>query len=166
MSSVELTDFKLQHPDIRLRNPHAISTYIGWLNWENVGGQYQGPTSIFNTIAPQLQSQGVATVSLTANLPQYLAISENYSGAYSVLKYILELEEIEIPLDDLKETAETQCKGIIDEARRQTINNPVLSQMVTELESSYDRIAYEEEPGNQMRLPPEVEDFLRQQLEK
>ena len=57
------------------------------------GGQYQGPTSIFNAISSRLQDEGITTVNLMAQMPSHLSLQQpNYNGVYSILNVLSKLE--------------------------------------------------------------------------
>ena len=124
---------------------------------ENFGGQYQGPTSILNTISIRLQQEGIATASLIANLPGYLGNFDNYRGAHSLLKFLSELEGFNIPLEPIEAIANNQS----DEINRQMGTNPQFESMVRELELGYDTLINQGESGDQLAL--DVEKFLRRQ---
>ncbi len=117
-----------------------------------VGGQYQGPTSIFNSISTRLQSEGITTVSLIAHMPTYLSLEEpDNNGVFSILNVLSKLEGIEIPLDRLEFAGKQQYDRVTKEVH--------LSQSITalskELENIYDQ---EEETGEEMsQLPPSIQ---------
>ncbi len=117
------------------------------------GGQYQGPTSIFNSISSRLQSEGITTVSLIAHLPTYLSLEEpDNNGVFSILNVLSKLEGIEIPLDRFEIAGKEQYEIVTKEVH--------LSRRLTafskELENIYDQ--REEITEEEMtQLPPNIQ---------
>ncbi|MBI2328934.1 MAG: PAC2 family protein [Chloroflexi bacterium] len=130
---------------------------------ETMGGQYQGPTSIFNTISSKLQSEGITTVSLIAHLPTYFSLQEaDFNGVFSILNVLSKLEGIEIPLERFESVGRQQYDTVSKEVR--------LSQSLTalsqELENIYDQ---EEEKGKEeetTRLPPSIQKAIDEAFDK
>ncbi len=127
-----------------------------------VGGQYQGPTSIFNTISSRLQSEGITTVSLIAHMPTYLSLEEpDNNGVFSILNVLSKLEGIEIPLDRFESVGKQQYDRVTKEVH--------LSQSLTafskELENIYDQ--EEEKTGEEMtQLPPNIQKAIDEAFDK
>jgi len=120
---------------------------------ETVGGQYQGPTSIFNTISSKLQSEGIATASFIAHLPTYLSLQEpDYNGVFSILNVLSKLEGIEIPLDHFESAGKQQYDRVTKEMHL----SQDLAALSKELENIYDQEEEntEEEMG---QLPPHIQ---------
>ena len=117
------------------------------------GGQYQGPTSIFNSISTRLQSEGITTVSLIAHLPTYLSLEEpDNNGVFSIFNVLSKLEGIKIPLDRFKSAGKEQYDGVTKEILR----SQKLTAFSKELEDIYDR--EEEITGGEMtQLPPNIQ---------
>ena len=120
---------------------------------ETVGGQYQGPTSIFNSISSRLQSEGVTTVSLVAHMPIYLSLEEpDNNGVFSILNILSKLEGIEIPLDRF----ETAGKQQYDKVTKEVHLSQRLTALSKELEHIYDQD--EEKTEEEMpQLPPNIQ---------
>ena len=127
-----------------------------------VGGQYQGPTSIFNTISSKLQSEGIATVSLIAHLPTYFTLQEpDYNGVFSILNVLSKLEGIEIPLDRFESAGKQQYDKVTKEVHR----SRHLTTLSHELENIYDQ--REEETGEEMtQLPPSIPKAIDEAFDK
>jgi len=126
------------------------------------GGQYQGPTSIFNAISPKLQDAGITTVSLIAHMPTYLSLEEpDNNGIFSILKILSKLEGIEIPLDRFESAGKRQYDKVTKEVH--------LSQSIMafskELENIYDR---EEESivEEVTQLPPNIQKAIDEAFDK
>lgn len=129
---------------------------------ETLAGQYQGPTSIFSNISTKLQSEGVTTVSLIANLPSYFDLEgADCNGVYSILKLLSKLEGLEIPLNRFEALGNQQYDGVTREVRM----SKKLSAMVSELENKYDEeedIEKKEEIKTQ--LPPSIQKAINEIL--
>jgi len=121
---------------------------------ETVGGQYQGPTSIFNTISSRLQSEGITTVSLIAHLPTYFSLQESdYNGVFSILSVLSKIEGIEIPLDRL----ESDGKQQYDEVTKEVHLSQSLTALSKELENIYDQEEEKTKEEEMTRLPPSIQ---------
>ncbi len=119
-----------------------------------VGGQYQGPTSIFNSISTRLQSEGVTTVSLIAHLPTYLSLEEpDNNGVFSLLNVVSKLEGIEIPLDHFESAGKKQYERVTKELNR----SQSLTAFSKELENIYDRQEEEINEEDMTQLPPNIQ---------
>jgi len=121
---------------------------------ETVGGQYQGPTSIFNAISSRLQSEGITTVSLIVHLPTYFTLQEpDYNGVFSILKVLSKLEGIDIPLERLESAGKQQYDRVDKEVRL----SPSLTALSKELENIYDQGEEKTEEEEMIRLPPNIQ---------
>ncbi len=118
------------------------------------GGQYQGPTSIFNSISSRLQSEGITTVSLIAHLPTYFSLEgPDNNGIFSILNVLSKLEGIEIPLDRFESAGRQQYDKVTEEVHR----SRRLTAWSNELENIYDR-EVEEKTGEEMtQLPTNIQ---------
>lgn len=120
---------------------------------ETVGGQYEGPTSIFNTLSAKLQSEGMATVSLIAHLPTYFTLQEaDSNGVFSVLNILSRLEGIEIPLGRLKSKGKRQY----DAVPKDMLLSQNLATLLKDLEIIYDQEA-EKADDESIELPPNIQ---------
>jgi len=126
------------------------------------GGQYQGPTSIYNLISARLQNEGITTASLIAHMPTYLSLEEpDNNGIFSILKILSKLEGIDIPLEHFKSAGKRQYDRVTKEVH--------LSQSVMafskELENLYDQ---EEENAleEMIQLPPNIQKAIDEAFDK
>ncbi len=120
---------------------------------ETIGGQYRGPTSIFNTISTKLQSEDITTVSLIAHMPTYLSLQEpDYNGVYSILNVLSKLENIGFPLSHFKSLGRKQYDGIV----RKAPLTPGLAALVRDFEESYD-LEEETVKDEMAELPPNIQ---------
>ena len=129
---------------------------------EIVGGQYQGPTSIFNAISTKLQDEGVTTVSLLAHLPTYFTLQEaDYNGVFSILNVLSKIEGIEIPLERFKSTGKRQYDTVNKEVHQSTS----LTSITNQLENIYDQES-EKAEDEITRLPPSIQKAIDEALGK
>jgi predicted ATP-grasp superfamily ATP-dependent carboligase len=125
--------------------------------------QYEGPTSIFNNISPQLQNEGIATVSLIANLPSYISLQEaDWTGVHSILKLLSKLEGLEIPLRRLEAMGGQQYEGVTREVRA----SEKMAAMVSEFEEQYDQQENKENEEKETKLPPGIQKAINEILDK
>lgn len=130
---------------------------------ETVGGQYQGPTSIFNTISPKLQSEGITTVSLIAHLPTYFTLQEpDYNGVFSILNVLSKLEGIDIPLDRFNSDGKQQYDRVTEEVHL----SQVLPALLKELENIYDHEEEKTKEEEMTQLPPNIQKAIDEALGK
>ncbi|MFC2010398.1 PAC2 family protein [Chloroflexota bacterium] len=117
------------------------------------GGQYRGPTSIFNAISSRLQDEGITTVNLMAHMPSHLALQEpDYNGVYSILNVLSKLEAIEIPLDRIKSKGKRQYEKV----NREVNLSQGLITLSKELEDIYDQ-EEEKTQEDMIQLPPNIQ---------
>ena len=129
---------------------------------EIVGGQYQGPTSIFNAISTKLQDEGVTTVSVLAHLPTYFTLQEaDYNGVFSILNVLSKIEGIEIPLERFKSTGKRQYDTVNKEVHRSTS----LTSITKELENIYDQES-EKAEDEITRLPPSIQKAIDEAFDR
>ena len=130
---------------------------------ETLATQYQGPTSILNTVSLKLQNEGITTITLLANLPTYFSLEgADCNGISSVLNIVSQLEKIEIPLLHFKALGKQQYDGITREVRI----SEKLSTLVRGLEIDYDREeAEEKQPGTKTDLPPSIQKAINEILD-
>ena len=120
---------------------------------ERVGGQYQGPASIFSDISSKLQNEGIATVSLIAHLPTYFTLEvADYNGVFSILSIVSKLEGIEIPLERFESAGKKQYDTVTQEVSL----SRTLTALSKELEGTYDQEA-EKTKEEMPRLPPSIQ---------
>ncbi len=122
---------------------------------ERLTRQYQGPTSIFNTISTKLQSEGITTISLIANLPSYFEVEgPDYNGVHRILQLLSKLEGLEIQLDRFEALGRQQY----DRVTREMNTSKKLSTIVSELENEYDQEeANERKEETKTELPPSIQ---------
>ncbi|MFC2005076.1 PAC2 family protein, partial [Chloroflexota bacterium] len=126
------------------------------------GAQYQGPTSIFNSISSRLQSDGVTTVSLIAHMPTYLSLEEpDNNGVFSILNVLSKLEGIEIPLGRFQSAGKKQYDNVTKEVNR----SQSITDLSKELEDIYDQ--EEEKPREKTtQLPPNIQKAIDEAFDK
>ncbi|MFC2010911.1 PAC2 family protein [Chloroflexota bacterium] len=127
------------------------------------GRQYQGPTSIFNSISSKLQSEGITTVSLIANMPTYFSLEEpDNNGVFSILNALSKLEGIEIPLDRFESAGKRQYDKVTEEVNR----SRRLTSLSNELENMYDQREEEGTGEETTQLPPNIQKAIDEAFNK
>lgn len=127
---------------------------------QTLGRQYQGPTSILNSVSAGLQNEGVATVTIMAHMPSHLSLQEpDYTGVYSVLSVISKLEHIDIPLDRIRSAGKRQY----DRINREVNQSQSLISLSKELEEIYDRDE-EKAEDHTTTLPPNIQKAIDEAL--
>jgi len=127
---------------------------------QKLGRQYQGPTSILNSVSAGLQNEGVATVTIMAHMPSHLSLQEpDYTGVYNVLSVISKLENIDIPIDGIRSAGKRQY----DRINREVNQSQNLISLSKELEEIYDRDE-EKAKDNNTTLPPNIQKAIDEAL--
>ena len=131
---------------------------------ETLARQYQGPTSIFSVISTKLQSEGITTASLIANLPSYFDLEgTDFNGVYSILKLLSKLEGLDIPLDRFEAVGKQQYDTVTTEVHV----SKKLSALVSELENKYDQEETRERQEEiKTQLPPSIQKAINEILGK
>ncbi len=129
---------------------------------QTLGRQYQGPTSILNSVSARLQDEGITTVNIMANMPSHLSLQEpDYTGVYSVLSVISRLEEIDIPLERLRSAGKRQY----DRINKEVSQSQSLLSLSKELEEIYDQDE-EKIVDETIQLPPNIQKAIDEALGK
>jgi hypothetical protein len=124
---------------------------------------YEGPTSIFNNISPQLQSEGIITVNLIANLPSYFNLQEaDWNGVNSILEILSKLEGLEIPLIRLEAMGKRQYDGVTREVHA----SEKMAAMVNTLEEQYDQQEAREQEEKETKLPPGIQKAINEIMDR
>ena len=123
---------------------------------------YEGPTTINYLVNQELQKLGVETASLIVHLPQYAQLEEDFTGMSRLLKALASMYNLPDYLANHKK-GEAQYQDL----SRMVSDNPRLQPVIQQLEANYDsRGAGDQPSGDEPKLAPEVEDFLREMDEK
>lgn len=120
---------------------------------QTFGRQYQGPTSIFNSITQRLTDEGITSVNLMAHMPSHISLQEpDYTGVHRVLSILSGLEDIDIPLEHTRTAGNKQYERVSKEVR----HSPSLTELSKQLEEIYDQ---EEGPLEEdtVELPPSIQ---------
>jgi predicted ATP-grasp superfamily ATP-dependent carboligase len=129
---------------------------------QTLGRQYQGPTSILNSVSSRLQDEGITTANIMAHMPSHLTLQEpDYTGVYSILSVISRLEEIDIPLDRIRSAGKRQY----DRINKEVNQSQSLLNLSKELEEIYDQ---DEETvvDESVQLPPNIQKAIDEALGK
>jgi len=134
-------------------------------------GEVQVPASVSNLLEYRMAQHGHEAVGYTVHVPHYLAQTDYPAAAEALLEQVSRSADLQIPLGDLAEAAESvQTK--IDE---QVQGSPEVAQVVSALESQYDAfvtaqenrslLARDEDLPSGDELGAEFEKFLAQHTE-
>ncbi|UCD08842.1 MAG: PAC2 family protein [Dehalococcoidales bacterium] len=123
---------------------------------QTLGRQYQGPTSIFNTISQKLTDEGITSVNLMTHIPSHISLQEpDFTGVHRILTVLSKLEGIDIPLEKTRTAGNKQYERVSKEVR----NSPSLTELSRQLEEIYDQ---EEGPSEEdtVELPPSIQQAI------
>jgi proteasome assembly chaperone (PAC2) family protein len=74
--------------------------------------RYEGPTGIVGVIHDSLSGSGIASASLWAAVPHYLAVTPNPKAALALVEKTVELVGVSAPIDDLARATEAYEKQV------------------------------------------------------
>ena len=130
----------------------------GLISVRRSSSNYQGPLSILSLANDALEENGVETMSLMVQLPQYLDLDEDYAGEARLLEIICQLYQLPVSLID-SEPGRKQY----DDLTKEMAGNPAFEELVGELEVAYD--ARNQSSSSSLHTPPlspKVDQFLRE----
>ncbi|MBI3128026.1 MAG: PAC2 family protein [Candidatus Tectomicrobia bacterium] len=134
--------------------------------------RYEGPTGIVGVLHSLMQEERLASVSLWASVPHYIAALPNPKASFALLDRLRAVCRIPLDLGDLERSAANFDRQV-EEAIRE---DPKLARYVSQMEGSEAEDEPEEEeehssgeaaeelpPGEQVadEIADEIEDFLR-----
>jgi hypothetical protein len=123
---------------------------------QTLGRQYQGPTSIFNTISQKLTDEDITSVNLMAHMPSHISLQEpDFTGVHKILNLLSRLEDIDIPLEKTRIAGNKQYERVSKEVR----HSSSLTELSKQLEEIYDQ---EEGPPEEdtVELPPNIQQAI------
>ena len=123
---------------------------------------YQGPTSIVNLVAENLEAVGTPAGSLMVHVPQYAQLDEDHNATARVMEVLCAIYGFPTSLVDFTR-GEQQYKYISSLVQ----NNSQVTRVIKQLEADYDKTSEgqsdpPETTEEQVELAPEVESFLQQ----
>jgi hypothetical protein len=118
--------------------------------------QYQGPTSIMNTVTDAATQLGIATMNFMAHLPHYAQLDEDYAATARMLEVLSAYYEFPASLAPTRRGEEQyrQLNAAVEQ-------NPQLKAVIAELEAHYEATYGSPEQKPASELSPEIERFLR-----
>lgn len=118
--------------------------------------QYQGPTSIMNTVTDAATQLGMATMNFMAHLPHYAQLDEDYAATARMLEVLSAYYEFPASLAPTRRGEEQyrQLNAAVEQ-------NPQLKAVIAELEAHYEATYGSPEQKPTPELSPEIERFLR-----
>jgi proteasome assembly chaperone (PAC2) family protein len=105
--------------------------------------RYEGPASIVTYLTYRAAERKLSMISLVAEIPAYVQ-GYNPRSIETTLKCLCRLLDLQINLDDLRESADEFEKRLSDIVAEQ----PELARKVTELEEDYDNQVFDTEMGD------------------
>ncbi len=127
---------------------------------QTLGRQYQGPTSIFNTISQKLTEEGITSVNLMAHMPSHISLQEpDYTGVHRILSILSRLEGIDISLERTRIAGSKQYERVSKEVR----HSPGLTELSKQLEEIYDQEEGSAEETT-VELPPNIQKAIDEAL--
>ncbi len=147
--------------------PLSVTTSVGQTQVDAKTGRpirratrYEGPTSIMNLLSARLEALGIENNSLTLQLPHYLPLEEDFSGAAALLEAagsaLGAASELEASVLGLRARGEHQYERL----SHMVAADGQLTRVVEELERVYDD-GRADRPQEGTTLSPEIEGFLR-----
>ncbi len=118
--------------------------------------QYEGPTTIMNTLSDAVAQMKLETMSLMAHLPHYAQLDEDYAGAARVLRVLSAYYDVPANLAPTRR-GERQYAEIDAAVERQ----PEVKALVARLEAAYDSTYEPSQTEGPPVLSPEIERFLQ-----
>jgi hypothetical protein len=118
--------------------------------------QYEGPTTILNTLSDAATELGLGTMSFMAHLPHYAQLDEDYAGTARML-------EVLSAYYDLPASLAPTRRGILQyaEVDAAVARQPNVKALVAELEVHYDSRYQSAQTEGPPDLSPEIERFLQ-----
>ncbi|MFN8524653.1 MAG: PAC2 family protein [Chloroflexota bacterium] len=116
--------------------------------------QYEGPTTILNTLAETATEMGIENMSFMAHLPHYAQLEEDYAGTARMIEVLSAYYDVPSNLAPTRR-GQRQYQEIEAASERQ----PEMKALVARLETYYDQ-QYDNAEA-QTTLSPEIERFLR-----
>jgi hypothetical protein len=120
-------------------------------------GGYQGPTSIMNSLAEELEKSGTEMINFMVHLPHYLNLEDDYAGTTRLMQVLCALYELPAHLAET-DRGDTQYQ----EMGEQMANNIQVKALISQLEEYYDDQQSPEPEEEAPHLAPDVETFLRE----
>jgi hypothetical protein len=118
--------------------------------------QYEGPTTIMNTLSDAATQMGIGTMSFMAHLPHYAQLDEDHAGTARMLEVLAAYYEVPASL-----APTDKGKRQYAEIEAAVAGKPEVKALVAQLEAYYDskyQSARTEDPPS---LSPEIERFLQ-----
>jgi hypothetical protein len=117
--------------------------------------QYEGPTTILNTLADTVAQRGLGNMSLMARLPHYAQLDEDFAGTARMIEVLSAYYDIPAKLAPNRR-GKAQYAELEAAVARQPEVKALVARLETEYDSTYATTTAEERPA----LSPEIERFL------
>ena len=117
--------------------------------------RYEGPTGILGVLQDGLDGQGVATVSLWAQVPHYVSAPPSPKATLALLRRVEDILDVTVPLGELPEQSRAWEEGVNELAEQDT----EVADYVRTLEEQKDAAELPEASGES--IAREFERYLR-----
>ncbi len=117
--------------------------------------QYEGPTTILNTLVDAATEMGIGSMSFMAHLPHYAQLDEDFAGTARMVEVLSAFYDVPASLAPTRK-GEQQYAEIEAAVARQ----PEVKALVTQMEADYDA-RYGAQSDGPPALSPEIERFLK-----
>jgi hypothetical protein len=123
------------------------------------GSQYEGPTTIMNSLTDAATKMGAGVMNLMAHLPHYAQLEEDYAGTARMLQVLGSFYDVPSSVMPTRR-AERQYREVDAAVERK----PDMRSLIARLESYYDSTyqTSKPEPDKPASLSPEIEQFLKE----
>jgi proteasome assembly chaperone (PAC2) family protein len=122
--------------------------------------RYEGPTGIVGVLSDSLRRAGLASASLWASVPHYVATPPNPRATHALLERLATLLDVTLPLRSL-EIAGTAWVHQVDEV---AAGDDDIARYVHELEARHDAAAEEEDDVDELDLGARLDEMLEGDL--
>jgi len=126
------------------------------------GSQYEGPTTILNTLTDAINAMGLPTMNFMAHLPHYAQLEEDYAGASQMLKVLSAYYDIPSTVAPTRRAAR-QYREVEAAVERKPELKSLISRLEAHYDSTYDVPSQQEKekPQDTGPLSPDIEQFLK-----
>ncbi len=118
--------------------------------------QYEGPTTIMNTLSDAASQLGMGSMSFMAHLPHYAQLDEDHAGTARMLEVLAAYYDVPASLAPTRR-GELQYAEIDAAVQQQPEVRALVARLEAEYDSRYQSPQVEAPPA----LSPEVERFLK-----
>jgi hypothetical protein len=124
------------------------------------GSQYEGPTTIMNTLTDAVTKMGAGTMNLMAHLPHYAQLEEDYAGTARMLQVLASFYDVPSTVMPTRR-AERQYREVDAAVERKSDMRSLIARLEAYYDSTYQSSKSETDTDPPASLSPEIEQFLK-----